>query len=371
MNDLAFISALKDQPLRFLPKPDPLDEAFRALSGYGPSLQNSYIHHGPMAVEALDAMGLTGDITRFVQRHIARGQSLPAGRETKALQAEDWPLALGQPGRYADWVIRLDQERKDIGWKALAQRWTARLTPGAASAALHGLIRTGHAVRALERRDSPARQGELVRALASWAALYSDPAWPTTRGLGTLTPDIAFAAITPAPEDQRAPVGSITAGLSHALNAPDFADEVARVNMSGDMGLHINVMLHRLADAFLTEARSPYTAIVWCHAITATLSVRRLLCVLSETEARALLTRVFEAACAMKAAFAGLHTDHDPGMDAVDSTHRLARRAAASGDDHAIKLTDALLDAHAVDPDPVFLKAADRAIRMLGEERHA
>lgn len=366
MNDLAFISALKNQTLRFLPRPDPLDDALRALSVYGPSLKSGFIDHGPMAAEALEAMGRGTDITGYITQHLASGTLLPAPEAQTPIDPDRWQVALGQGHLFGDWCSMLESELHRDGWKALARRWCVRLTPGATTAALHGLIRTAHAVRALERRDSPERRTELVRALASWAALYGEPPWPAVRGLGTLSPDVAFGAITPAPTSQRAPQGSIAAGLGFAMNAPDFADEVARVDMTAPVEDVALAMALTLAHAFLSEARSGYTAIVWCHALTATVSVRRLTGVLSAAEARTLLTRVFEAACAMRAAFADLHADRDPGADRIDTPEQLIQRAVDCGDDHAIKLTDALLEIHHACPEPVFLKAADRAIRMLG-----
>jgi hypothetical protein len=44
----------------------------------------------------------------------------------------------------------------------------------------------------------------------------------------------------------------------------------------------------------------------------------------------------------------------------------LADMAVATGDEHAIKLTEACLRLHAETPDPVFLHAAARASDLLG-----
>jgi hypothetical protein len=41
--------------------------------------------------------------------------------------------------------------------------------PGLHGALFHGVIRTSHAVRAIEAADTPSRRTELVRALANWA----------------------------------------------------------------------------------------------------------------------------------------------------------------------------------------------------------
>ena len=49
-----------------------------------------------------------------------------------------------------------------------------RLAPGLSAAATHGILRTAHAARALSRRDTPERRGELARGLAYWAVAYEE-----------------------------------------------------------------------------------------------------------------------------------------------------------------------------------------------------
>ncbi len=348
------------------PADSPLEKALVRMAGNGPILEHGYFDHGPMAAEALEAMNLPGRIAPFVQRHVEAGGVRAAPGPAAPIRPRSWSGALGRPARYADWVALIDAEMANLEWRALARRWIVRLTPGAATAAVHGLIRTAHAVRALERCDSPARRAELVRALASWASLYTPPPWAPITARGRLSAQAAFDALAPAPIDLQAREGSISAGLAKALNAPGFADQVAAVDTGGAVDARADDVLQVFTSAFLDHARSPYTAIVWCHAITGAMSLRRLLGVMSEDEARALLTRLFEIGCAMKAAFDGLHATLDPGADMLDTPGRLAQRAADSGDDHAIKLTDALLQAHHSSRCDDALRAADRGIRLLG-----
>ena len=51
-------------------------------------------------------------------------------------------------------------------------RWTTRLAPGYCAAATHGVLRVGHAARALTHGETPLRVRELGDAFASWAANY-------------------------------------------------------------------------------------------------------------------------------------------------------------------------------------------------------
>lgn len=366
MDDLSLSPALTNLPDSFASSRTPLDAGLDAMRRAHPIMENGYFDHGTMALEALDAMGMRSQIASFTAQHLAHAGVRRAPEAAQPIQANQWQSALGQGERFADWVELLEAELVASSWKSLAQKWVVRLTPGATTAALHGLIRTAHAVRALSRRNTAARRAELVRAIASWASLYGVPPWPAMTGQGKLSPRATFQHLTPAPQDQRAPQGSISGGLTHALNAPGFADELAQADFTRPLEDSLNTLVITLADAFLAHARSPYTAVVWCHAITATMAVRRLRPVLNDDEARALLMRVFEAAAAMKAAFFGLHGDQDPGSDVADARYTLAKLAAQTGDDHAIKLTDALLEAHSALGDERLLLAANRGIRLLG-----
>ncbi len=366
MDDHALPHILKPSPPLPQRRRAALDDGLQAIGNAAPLMENGFFDHGPMAIEALDALGLGSEIAGFIARHLDSGKLIKARAATRPIAPECWQEALGDGERYSDWVILLTTELDASSWQTLAGCWVPRLTSGATTAALHGLIRTAHAVRALKRRKTPQRLAELVRALASWASLYGEPPWPAITGAGRKSPRATFQQLTPAPQDQRAPQGSISVGLRHALHAPHFSEDLDQADFSSPIDDLINTLVITLADAFLKNARTPYTAIVWCHAITATVSVRRLQSVLSEVEARALLMRVFEAACAMKAAFTGLHGDTDPGKDVADANYTLALLAALTGDDHAIKLTDALLEAHSGLGEERLLLAANRAIRLLG-----
>jgi hypothetical protein len=75
-----------------------------------------------------------------------------------SLQLADvsWPGVIAQP------------------WPDVLDVWVARLASGMSGAATHGVIRTAHAVRALARRKTPERLGELARGLGYWASSYEE-----------------------------------------------------------------------------------------------------------------------------------------------------------------------------------------------------
>ena len=146
----------------------------------------------------------------------------------------------GNLGDYTRLVVRLDLFDRLLAeepWNDVLVRWWPRLLPGAAASATHGLIRTGHAVRALLESPTDARMGELAQALGYWAArwLPVPGSWPP---FGILDAGSALDAITAAGADggfreRLAALGSVpgwSASLA-AVAAP--ADAVARTSRFG------------------------------------------------------------------------------------------------------------------------------------------
>ena len=86
---------------------------------------------------------------------------------------EDWQEALGDPRRVADWTAYFRREVTGQPWRAVLGTWWPRLLPGVAAAATHGVIRVGHAVRALlADGDDIVHVTELAHGLAYWAARW-------------------------------------------------------------------------------------------------------------------------------------------------------------------------------------------------------
>nr|WP_067502673.1 questin oxidase family protein [Actinoplanes sp. TFC3] len=74
-----------------------------------------------------------------------------------------------------------DRELAPAAWRDVLTMWWPRLLPGIAAGATHGVIRVGHAVRALLEKETPQRVGGLGQGLASWAARWQ-PLAPVGRG---------------------------------------------------------------------------------------------------------------------------------------------------------------------------------------------
>jgi hypothetical protein len=75
---------------------------------------------------------------------------------------------------------------------------------------------------------------------------------------------------------------------------------------------------------------------------------------------------LWQVAAALYAVYAGGLTPEPFPAAAPPSVADVTDRAVATGDEHAIKLTEACLRLHAQTPDPVFLHAAARASDLLG-----
>ncbi len=100
---------------------------------------------------------------------------------------EDWREALGDPRRVADWTAYYRREVTGQPWRRVLGTWWPRLLPGVAAAATRGVIRVGHAVRALlADGDDAVHVIELAHGLAHWAARWR-PAWCHWRSLPAST----------------------------------------------------------------------------------------------------------------------------------------------------------------------------------------
>jgi len=135
-----------------------LDEAYQRLHVTGPEFDGWLSNHGPMAAEAMVRHGHAGTVHRWLDGYMRRLEEFPRG---SGPIGSDWPEALGDPRRIADWTAYFGREVSEQPWRQALETWWPRLLPGVAAAATHGVIRVGHAMRAL-LVDSD-RRGRCVR----------------------------------------------------------------------------------------------------------------------------------------------------------------------------------------------------------------
>lgn len=335
---------------------DVLDEAFAELAQFGPDLANGNTNHAPMAVEALCALGRHDAVFPFIARYRAELLPMPPARER--IDSENWRAALA-----GDWSAFFAEELASVPWRAVLDRWTGRLAPGLSAAATHGVIRVGHAARALAARESRIRVRELADALGSWACTYQE--LPTRRGNPgrALAPDEAFAHVPLCPPERRVFRGSIVSALEGLDGFPEFAPVIDLADLSGDPKARLAELCALFARVCAANSRDVLSSIVFVHGITSAAALGHLLPHLSEANQRAALHYAWQAGCALYTAFG--HTAPARELAPPAGAETLAERAVAHGDEHAIKVSEACLARHALGPDPAYLVAAESALRLL------
>ncbi len=225
----------------------------------------------------------------------------PAAVATWAQRHEPVPLAEGSPlPRLRALVLA---ELTSDGWRSVVTRRVGALVPRLDVHLFHGLIRTAHAVRTIERRNDPVVRSELATALAGWAR------W-----------------------------------AEHGRDRdaePSATDPTAVVLDAARRG----------AGAFVSDP-----SIFTLHAVTAPMAYLLLAPHLAEAD------QVRAAR-----AFAHTHRRHSPAAPDPLDGERVRPDAAAlrsladRWDAHPAKLTEAALRAHDATGDPVFLRVADTA----------
>ena len=147
-----------------------IDEMLDLLSFAGAEMSNGNANHGPMASEALFALGREEAVLPWVEGYKSRLIDRPSS--SFPILPDDWRDHLGVRQRLGDWIQFFERELADTPWQQVVRTWVPRLAPAVMSAATHGLIRTSHAVRSLSSAETPQRKYELAQGLGFWAATH-------------------------------------------------------------------------------------------------------------------------------------------------------------------------------------------------------
>jgi hypothetical protein len=149
-----------------------LDEAFDRMAATDFELSNGFVNHGPMACEALAALGCEEEIDGWARWFASVVGDGPTPVAPSPFVEFDWQGALGDYASLPEWLGYFDAAIADAGWSSVVELWVPRLIPALSTALFHGAIRTAHAVRAIDRVDTVPRRSELARALGYWAARF-------------------------------------------------------------------------------------------------------------------------------------------------------------------------------------------------------
>jgi hypothetical protein len=333
---------------------DQLDDALTSFAATAPEFgRHGLSNHGPMASEVLEHLGHPEAIGPWASSYRVRLDDAPAPAD-RPLTDDEWPGALGDRARFGRWLAHFERELADRPTAAVVGEWAPRLAPGTVGAAGHGLLRTAHALRALTTADTGPRQLEVAHGLAYWASCYQElPGPPLLIGHQGVTEALADLPYLPedVPQDFL-----ITAQVAHVAEVADeFEQAVASLGFAGSGLELIDALAAGGARAYLRNAAEGH-AIALLHTITAPLALELLLPWLAAEDHDAALAYAWQAVASIHVAYA--IDRHPPVLDGEPpSADDLVERALRSGDEHALKLTEAALRSHARSGDPHLLWA--------------
>jgi hypothetical protein len=324
-----------------------------------------------MAAEAMVRHGHAGQVHEWLDWYMPRLEEFPRGSGAIGSQ---WQEALGDPRRIADWTTFFRREVTEQPWRHALETWWPRLLPGVVAAATHGVIRVGHAVRALtDDGEDNDHVAELAHGLAYWAARWQPvpgaPAiepTPHTPAAKLAAPADALAAL---PRIHRQPA-SARDGLAQLAELPEWSAALAAAHLPASE----DALRSWLAD--LVEAASVRylgygqgEPIMLVHSATAPNAILRTLPALDTQLWAPSVAAAWAAAAALTAVYAPAEPA-DPaelpeapaGPQAAEETFE---RAVEHGDEHVIKLADTAADVYARTGNADALAAAVRATQLI------
>jgi hypothetical protein len=347
-----------------------LVEAYQRLHATGPEFDGWLSNHGPMAAEAMVRRGQAGQVHRWLDGYMRRLEEFPRG---SGPIGSAWQDALGDPRRIADWTGYFCREVTERPWRQVLDTWWPRLLPGVAAAATHGVIRVGHAVRALTEDGQDADHlTELAHGLAYWAARWQPvPGAPVAEPLPVAAPAGAAAtdplAAVPRIADQS---GGIRERLARLAGLPAWPAALAAPPIPASAAA-LRAWLAGLVDAatirYLRYGHGESTMLV--HAATAPNAILRTLPVLDRQLWAPSVAASWAAAAALTAIYAPAVPAPKAGLPACPAGSRAVEetfaRAIEHGDEHVIKFADTAADVHARTGNADALAAAIRATQLI------
>jgi hypothetical protein len=343
---------------------DALDAVLERFAVTGPEFGGGLSNHGPMASEALVALGRADAVERWAEEYASQLVEHPESRNPIA--RNDWREALGDVARVGDWIPFFEREIADQPWAVVLENWVPRLSPGIMAAATHGILRTAHAVRALGAGETPARLHEFAEGLGYWAARYQElPGRPGTSQRLAIADAVAHVRRNAGAQQGRLLIFDAV----RALDEEHFGPAIDLVTANGRHDLFISELTSVFARLFIVNASN--AAIGFVHTVTAPSALRTLEPHLSAETSELAMRYVWQACAAIYATYGRVDSGDLLGVIEPQPFDReeLIERAIATRDEHAIKFTEACLREHALSHDHALIVAA--TAMLAGRERRS
>jgi hypothetical protein len=344
---------------------DALNDALERLEGFAYLDAPGFACHGTMGAETLSTLGHNDLIAGWVMQYRKRYQPLLAPPQNDPIDPADdqaMRFALGDASRVSDWAAMFRAEFWDRPWQDVVKEWAPRLLAGYGGALTHGLIRTAHAVRALSTEASPSGLilAELSNGLALWAATFKVVPGSAEPG-GRLSLTKAIEEL-PRPSE---PWPMLEAGTFSRIDELEGYTEA--VDALGPP-VSSEEALSALSAQFcaVIVAHPDVFAIPLVHTVTPIAATRTLLPYLPDVSVHQLYGQLWKVGAAITVSFtpAGhcqpVTVESDPG-----SSDELLARAVAHQDPHALKVSEACVREHALNPDPIYLLGARHVLDQL------
>jgi hypothetical protein len=359
-----------------------LDEAYERMHATGPEFDGYLSNHGPMAAEAMARRGHGDQVRTWLDVYVRRLEEFPRGLGPIGA---DWQDALGDVRRVADWTAFFSCQIAEQPWRQVLNTWCPRLLPGVVAAATHGVIRVGHAVRALTLDgDDDAHTAELAHALGYWAARWQTlpAAHPgasaaaaaglkqATSPLLMTTPLLSLDAVPRIAEQ----TGSIGERLPRLGQVPAWPSALAGFSIPAAPE-RIRALLAELVDAatlrYLTYGHG--NGVMLVHSATAPSAVLRTLPALDTELWAPSLAASWAASSALTAVYAPAEPappdqlpEPPPGLQSgAEAAREAFARAVEHGDEHVIKFADTAVDVFARTGNPDAIAAVLRAVQLI------
>lgn len=317
-----------------------LDEAYERLHATGPEFQGWLSNHGPMAADALLRLGYGADVHRWVAGYEQRLQPVPGPRWR--ITEAGWRDPLGDPSRVGDWLSLFALLVREEPWEQVLTRWWPRLLPGAIASAAHGLIRTGHVVRALNERVTTARLDELGQALGYWAARWQPiPGYLPARG-----EQQAGAVLDALPHVAADENWGMRARLAQLAQLPGWTPALT-AHGAPQSAADVPGALDALTDAAVTRYRrwAHGNPVMLVHAATAPRAASLILPALPTDVWRTTYDTAWAVSAAITVAYRPARAVEPEASEGV-SVGGLKELAVRNHDEHVLKFVEVAIESH-------------------------